>query len=262
MDFRNGGVVMGAAAGPDIIEDGLVLCLDAADPKSYNGSGTTWYDRSGNGNNGTLVNGPTYNTGSFGTIHFDGVNDSVSATSIDLSNTNKITLDFFCKLNSYVETNGQIDGILCEFTNNFNSYTDGFYIGIADDSTASFNDTYPISINIKGNTGYNSYGYDKTSVNDLQWHHWVCILDKSITGTNPRESKFFIDSVEKEATTITAYKSDNGNNFGNRPFFIGSRNNSSFFANMYISNFKIYNRALTSQEIQQNFTALRGRYGI
>lgn len=47
---------MSASAGPDLITDGLVLHLDAADPKSYNGSGATWFDRSGNGYNATLTN--------------------------------------------------------------------------------------------------------------------------------------------------------------------------------------------------------------
>jgi hypothetical protein len=45
---------------PRIVTDGLVLCLDAGNPKSYTGSGTTWTDLSGNGNNGTLTNSPTY----------------------------------------------------------------------------------------------------------------------------------------------------------------------------------------------------------
>jgi hypothetical protein len=246
---------------PRIVTDGLVLYLDAANGRSYPGSGTTWSDLSGNGNHFTLTNGPTFNTGNLGSIQFDGVNDSVGVSSIDLSYTDNITLDFFCKLNSYVETNGSIDGILCEFTTNFNSFDDGFYIGIADDSTPSFNDTYPISINIRGNNGYNIYGYDKASVNDLQWHHWTCILDKRRTGLEG-ESRFYIDSQEKPITTITSYRNDNTNNFGNRPFFLGSRNNSGFFANMEISNFKIYNRALNPEEIEQNFNATRGRFGL
>jgi hypothetical protein len=52
--------------GPKIVADGLVLCLDAGNPKSYTGSGTTWTDLSRNGNNGTLTNGPVFNTGDKG----------------------------------------------------------------------------------------------------------------------------------------------------------------------------------------------------
>jgi hypothetical protein len=61
--------------GPNIVTDGLVLHLDAANTKSYPGSGTTWFDKSGRGNNGTLTNGPTFSSGNGGSIVFDGTND-------------------------------------------------------------------------------------------------------------------------------------------------------------------------------------------
>ena len=57
--------------GPNIITDGLVLALDAASPRSYPGTGTTWYDVSGYGNNGTLTNGPTFDSGNGGSIVFN-----------------------------------------------------------------------------------------------------------------------------------------------------------------------------------------------
>ena len=68
---------MSANANPDIVTDNLVLCLDAGDRKSYPGTGTTWTDRSGNAN-GTLINGPTFNSANSGSIVFDGSNDSVT----------------------------------------------------------------------------------------------------------------------------------------------------------------------------------------
>jgi hypothetical protein len=58
---------------PKIIQDGLVLYLDAANTKSYPTTGTTWTDLSRSGNNGTLINGPTFNSGNGGSIVFDGV---------------------------------------------------------------------------------------------------------------------------------------------------------------------------------------------
>ena len=60
---------------PRIVTSGLVLALDAADRNSYPGSGTTWTDLSGNANNGTLTNGPTFNSANGGSIVFDGTND-------------------------------------------------------------------------------------------------------------------------------------------------------------------------------------------
>ena len=62
---------------PKIVTDGLVLCLDAANRKSYPGSGTTWFDRSGRGNHGTLVNGAAYSSSYTGSIVLDGLNDRV-----------------------------------------------------------------------------------------------------------------------------------------------------------------------------------------
>ena len=63
---------MASAAGPNIITDGLVLHLDAANTNSYPGSGTTWTDISGEGHNGTLDNGPTFSSGNMGYISLDG----------------------------------------------------------------------------------------------------------------------------------------------------------------------------------------------
>ena len=60
---------------PKISTDGLVLALDTANRKSYPGSGTVWNDLSGNGNNGSLINGPTFNGANGGSIVFDGVDD-------------------------------------------------------------------------------------------------------------------------------------------------------------------------------------------
>ena len=76
--------------GPKIVENGLVLYLDAGNPKSYPGTGSTWYDRTQNGNNGTLVNGPTFNSGNGGNLVFDGVDDNVQ-TPLNILGCNNTT---------------------------------------------------------------------------------------------------------------------------------------------------------------------------
>ena len=90
---------MSAHANPDIVTDGLVLCLDAADKKSYPGSGTTWTDRSGNGNNSTLTNGPTFDSANGGSIVFDG-SDDISLTTSNLTITGDQSIETFLKFNS------------------------------------------------------------------------------------------------------------------------------------------------------------------
>jgi uncharacterized delta-60 repeat protein len=72
---------MALSHSPQISLNGLVLCLDAANSKSYPGSGTTWTDLSGNGNNGTLTNGPTFDSDNLGSLVFDGVDDYSELTS-------------------------------------------------------------------------------------------------------------------------------------------------------------------------------------
>jgi hypothetical protein len=81
---------------PSIVTNGLVLCLDAANTKSYPGSGTTWTDLSGRGNNGTLVNGVGYNSGNLGSLVFDGVDDYVITSTI----TSYKSLNMWVYLNS------------------------------------------------------------------------------------------------------------------------------------------------------------------
>jgi len=69
-----------------IVTDGLVLNLDAGFTTSYPTTGTTWYDLSGNSNNGTLTNGPTFNSSNSGSIVFDGVDDNVQRNALNVGN--------------------------------------------------------------------------------------------------------------------------------------------------------------------------------
>ena len=62
--------------GPSIVTDGLVFYVDAANENSYPGSGTTWTDLAGS-DDGTLTNGPTFDSGNAGSIVFDGVNRTI-----------------------------------------------------------------------------------------------------------------------------------------------------------------------------------------
>jgi hypothetical protein len=79
---------------PRIVTDGLVLCLDAANPKSYPGSGNTWKDLSGKGAHAEAVNMPTWNSNGYFT--FDGINDELH--SVDISQEYR-DLFFVCETN-------------------------------------------------------------------------------------------------------------------------------------------------------------------
>ena len=71
--------------GPNIVTDSIVLTIDAGNRNSYIGSGTNWNDLSGNASNGTLTNGPTFNSSNIGSIVFDGVDDFVTGTNVVIS---------------------------------------------------------------------------------------------------------------------------------------------------------------------------------
>ena len=105
---------------PKTVTNGLVLSLDAANTKSYPKSGTTWTDLSGNSNNGTLTNGPTFSAVNGGCIVFDGVDDYVDVSDASTLNSNTQTINIWynattlpgraatiiCKHNTVNSTNG------------------------------------------------------------------------------------------------------------------------------------------------------------
>ena len=251
---------MSIFSSPSMVSEGLVLCLDAANRDSYPGTGTVWTDLSGNGNNGTLTNGPTFSSGNGGGIVFDGTNDYMNTGNIDLSGTNVISVDFWCNILTYVETINSAK-IIFELSTNFNGITTGFIAAYADDSNPVFGGLFPITISVKGNSvtqsGYNISYWPKTLVNDLKWHHWCCIFDKS---QSVSETFLYIDSIYRTGT-LTAYNANNTNNFGSLPFYIGGRG-ATINSNIQISNLKLYNRALTAGEVLQNYKATRKRFGL
>ena len=93
---------MAVKGGPNTVTSGLVLELDAGNIKSYQSGSTTWFDKSGNTVNGTLVNGPTFDTGSGGSIKFDGINDWVTlpTSSVVAFGTGSFTVNMWYNLSS------------------------------------------------------------------------------------------------------------------------------------------------------------------
>ena len=102
---------MGSSAGPNIIDDGLIFCVDAKNTKSYPGSGTTWSDLSRSGNHGTLTNSPTFN--STGYFDFDGTNDQVTMGTNPFLGGAKSTVEFVLSFDAV--TNAFTEQPWCEF---------------------------------------------------------------------------------------------------------------------------------------------------
>src|SRR6056300_758964 len=118
---------MAFAHSPKIVTDGLVLALDAGNPKSYPGSGTVWRGKSGNGNNGTLTNGPTFSSDNGGAIVFDGADDTVSIphdSTIDFA-TNSFSLHTWVRTDQVGSTKfimGKGDGVAIVFSKGYSLY--------------------------------------------------------------------------------------------------------------------------------------------
>ena len=245
---------MGLKHHPRVVTNGLIYYLDAANTRSYSGSGLTANGLIG-GINATLVNGVGFSSANNGSFFFDGTNDQISTADIDLTSTNKVTVSCWVKVLNYREVSSS-SNIVFEFSSDYNSYTGSFVVAFADGSGIN-SSLYPVVLGIRS-PGYNYAGYSKTLVNDLSWHHWGCIFDTSLSGN---ETVLYIDGVSR-AAVITPLQSDNSGNFGNFKLFIGNRDSSSYPANCNIGQIQVYNRALSAQEVLQNYNATKKRYGL
>jgi hypothetical protein len=247
---------MAVYAGPDIVENGLVLHLDAANRRSYPGTGTGWFDLSGSNNHFQLFNSPTFNVNKF---IFDGLNDYArSINTVNISNTNNITVEYI--FNPLTYTTGSGTGkVLMEATTNFNSNITGFYFGYNDTGPGPW--PYDISVNVKGNNGYNINAWDKGFLQSNIPVFFTAVLNKSLSGQ--RETILYTNGIFRNPVNyVSEFNNDNTNNFGNDLIFINGRNGSEFFGNIEIYSIKIYNRVLSTFELQQNFNALRGRFNL
>jgi hypothetical protein len=229
---------MSAFGGPNIIEDGLVLYLDAGNRKSYPGSGTTWFDKSGRGNNGTLTNGPTFNTGSLGSVVFDGVNDQVYTTTGNVFN---------------IAGPGNISAVIKVNSTGSKSVTSIFNI-------LRLTNGIQIVFRDNGNTfGISRFG----------GRYLLQITNQS---NFPQQGETTHISVNFSGSNISYYKNGNliqstsvaGNQSGLAPFIISGYNigiyNEAFTGNVYTT--QVYNRTLSPQEVLQNYNATKGRFNL
>jgi len=228
---------MSGKIGPDINENGLILHLDAANNKSYPGTGTTWTDLSGNGNNGTLTNGPTFSAANMGSIALDGTNDYIYRSSITGFNSSTYTVLLWAKFNSMStygilfslgrSTSDAVTEAQFQQANSRLQYWDY-------DSSMAFNfiqSSGTLSTNV-----YQYLGFTKNSTN----------------GT------FYIDGYSS-GTGTAAFDA----NISTNDFTIGADIRDSIsYVNGNISQFLLYNRVLTASEVLQNYNATKSRFGI
>jgi hypothetical protein len=247
---------MSVKGGPNTVTSGLVLELDAGNIKSYQSGSTTWYDKSGNANNGTLTNGPTFNTGSLGSIVFDGVDDYVTLPDA-LAPTSAVTMIFWINktfTNYYLSThsrnnnavNGGHTGIGYATPISSSGWIQLGYIG---DGT---NNYFIINGTIYTGNGGSQFPYDSANAIVM----FSMNNNGYFSGNNAPVTSFAL------TTSLGAYSGYQWLNrnykvlgilstSGNRMPFTGQMGNSLF-----------YNRVLTAAEVLQNYNATKGRFGL
>ena len=229
-----------------VILDGTCLYTESfTAPVSPYNSGTTWYDLSGNGNNGTLLNGVSYDSANGGSLVFDGIDDYASLPS------NFINWDAGQPFTISIWFKSSANGILLgqqktSIPNTGVSFVPAIYVdSFGKLVTSCFWGGNPSNVSVSSE-----------SVDNNLWNN--------ITVTYSGGSQIsYLNGVEYAtlAKTQNFYTSI-------YYYFIGSGsnyywpNNGNAFINANISSILSYNRALTSQEITQNFNALKGRYNL
>jgi hypothetical protein len=225
----------------DIVRDGLILNLDAGNLSSYSGIGTTWTDLSGNGNNGILTNGPTYNNSNGGYIVFDGTNDFINC-GLGLPLSGSWTLFAFVR-SSVSSTTQQI-------------------LGRTGDISVSFAQNYVIYIQnnnkFRCGTSADSYKFAESTTTMVP-NTWYCI-----TGLYDNSTKILSIYVNGNFEGSSTALIGNPPTAGTQYVTLGAGDGLAL-ANRLTGNIalgQIYNRALTAAEIKQNYNAIATRFHL
>ena len=226
---------MGIDIGPIETTDLLAISFDVGNTRSYSGSGTT-VNGLISGIGFTLVNGVGFGTTGTRYFTFDGVDDNIPFNIPNVGTT--ITIEMWAKIKAF--SGGMPFGFL-----------------LYDVWTAN------------GAMGYNTavsdqYGLTSTQVTNLgllnQWKHYIFEMRSDVAYTN---NKIYINAVNQSLSQVGGSESSGNRNFNSGNGRISSwLNSNSFFIPMDLSQFRVYNRALTAFEVLQNYNATKMRYGL
>lgn len=210
----------------DIVTSGLVLNVDASFVASYPVSGTSWYDISGSGNNGTLVNGPTFNSSNGGSIVFDGVNNyyTIPQPGITIS-PNQWTISL------WVNPGNKSSRFLTPQSNGIDQYL----------TYDTVNQRVQISVATSGDTNERTRSMSSNTVLRDNWTFLTISLDNLTI-------KMYSNGVLRNTFTETL---SIGNWSGS--WVVGQRGNATFYYLGKMSNLMVHNRVLTDDEILQNY---------
>jgi hypothetical protein len=231
---------------PPIVTNGLVLALDAANQKSYVSGSNTWRDLSGFNNNGTLTNGPTFSSDNGGSIVFDGIDDFVSliySSDVAFLNRATYTLEVFARAQSTASYPGFINR-----ESNPGSGRDGYNLIYTEVGLPAG------QVNIvaerftppSGQLGVSHIVSTTSFFNN--WHHIVSIYD----GSN---LSLYYDGIFRNSGSSTGNITNTS-----KALEIATRSGDEYKGNLSVA--RIYNRALSASEVQQNYNAQKSRFNL
>lgn len=230
---------MGVNYNTNIVTDGLVLCLDAANSKSYPGTGTNWLGLIGNNHLAEGVSSPVFETlNGVSSFSFNGTTNSryFKIQNDSALDTNNPSIEVWVKPNSLNQN--------------------GFWFekGTVNTQYSLFQEGTNICFRTKPSGSYDSLYGASSVLSDTSWNHVVAVKTTA-------EKIIYINGVKVYSKSYTDIISTTtgGMSIGVYGGYAGGRN---YYYNGKLSNVKIYNRALTDEEVLQNFNAVRGRFGI
>jgi len=223
---------------PGIISNGLTLYLDAADTNSYPGSGTTWTDLS-SGNNGTLVNTPSFiSADGGGCIQLNGINNYITLPTTGFAPAS-LTIDYWIKRISD-------EGYFCLIDNADNP-----------EFRMIFQSSGKLQMYFYDDGAYASTALSTTTFSTGSWYNITSTL------TNGSQN-VYINNNQEIITTTGTYTGGPSGNAGEHTLGTYNRPGAGYggYANVRIGSYKFYNRVLTTDEILQNYNSVRSRYGL
>jgi hypothetical protein len=239
--------------GPKIVTSGLILSLDAADRNSYSGTGTVWNDLSGNGNTGTLTNGPTYSSTNGGSIVFDGSNDYVNLGSTNyVSRTAPFTICQWLKLNPRT-----INGTQSDFHRFFTLKSEGastFGVALVTQTQFDYQGLY-----ITNNNGWIRRNMSPIFYPSYNTWNFLTLTYNGSGSTDVTNFKIYWNAVQLEFSETDGFVpglTDDGN-------FLGARIPGDI--QIYkgeMASFYLYNKTLLASEVLQNYNALKSRFNL
>ena len=235
---------MALSHSPKIVTDGLVLCLDAGDGKSYSGSGTTWTDRSGQNRNGTLKNmeGSDFDgSDKGGSLTFGGGNEKVEIDHFDYDRTN-FTAEAVGKFNAN-HTSYQ-SAFFCKWQTGAGNNNEWFFGG------RGVNGPSVIGAALEPYAGGTAH------LLQTSYNYVVGTLYHISMTFNNGEAKLYVDGKLEDSDTcnFTEVRTYSGQKFNIAGFY------SNYHTLCTIYSARMYNKALTAEEILQNYNATKGRF--